>query len=136
VTLHSFTSQSTYWSANSSRALRCAAVSLGPAAGDFEDRPPSLSLLRTVCSEIVTPRAAASRPARIFAGNPLSRSTERWRKRSFRAFVDRLRPDPGLLVNSFVSRKRERVSCTVLWAMLRCCAIYRTFRPSLFKATI
>jgi hypothetical protein len=82
-----------------SRALRCAAVSLGPVVGDLEDRPPSLSLLRTVCSEIVTPRAAASRPARIFAGSPLSRSTERWRKRSSRAFVDRLRPDPGLLVN-------------------------------------
>jgi hypothetical protein len=97
--LHSFTPQSTYWSANSSRALRCAAVSLGPVAGDLEDRPPSLSLLRTVCSEIVTPRAAASRPARIFVGSPLSRSTERWRKRSSRAFVDRLRPDPGLLVN-------------------------------------
>jgi hypothetical protein len=46
----------------------------------------------------------------------------------------------GPLVNPCVSRNRESPSYTVLRArgilVLRCCAIYRTLRPSLFKTTI
>jgi hypothetical protein len=74
---HSLSSQFTYWCANSSRALRCSTVNLGPVAGVFANKPLSFSLLRTVETEIITPRTSADRPARIVDGNPLSRNTER-----------------------------------------------------------
>jgi hypothetical protein len=87
---HSLSPQFTYWCANSSPALRCPTVNLGPVAGVFADKPLSFSLLRTVVAEIITPRTSANRPTRIVDGNPLSRNTKRHKKLSSRSVVDLL----------------------------------------------